>query len=419
MQSNCLSINSYWILSTGDPPTTIVPTFLFYAGYYLITSIGIFKKRKKVTNNNDDKKNFFAVIIAARNEENVIGKLIDSLKKQSYPSEYFDIYVIVNNCTDNTAIEAKKAGAKVISCTEKVSTKGEVLKYTFDLFKDNNKIDAYAIFDADNIVHHDFLAKMNDMINSGYSVAQGFRDTKNISDNWLTSSYAILYYFQSLFLNESRYNMGRSSFLNGTGFVIKKEVIDKHGFNPKTVTEDVEFTAMCAINNEKIGFATDAITYDEQTNSFDVSWKQRKRWSFGTMECLREYFPTLLKKGIKERNFECFDVGLFYLSVISHVVFNLLPIFLLINIIIHFDSLTFDNMLYKIIFIVISYLFGVVVRIILLKRYNKSFKDNIGGVLLFDLFVISWLPINFICLFIKSCNWDSIKHNRSVDIENV
>ena len=393
--------------------------FLFYVGYYLITSIGIFKKRKKVTNNNDDKKNFFAVIVAARNEENVIGKLIDSLKKQSYPSEYFDIYVIVNNCTDNTAIEAKKAGAKVISCTEKVSTKGEVLKYTFDLFKDNNKIDAYAIFDADNIVHHDFLAKMNDMINSGYSVAQGFRDTKNISDNWLTSSYAILYYFQSLFLNESRYNMGRSSFLNGTGFVIKKEVIDKHGFNPKTVTEDVEFTAMCAINNEKIGFATDAITYDEQTNSFDVSWKQRKRWSFGTMECLREYFPILLKKGIKERNFECFDVGLFYLSVISHVVFNLLPIFLLINIIIHFDSLTFDNMLYKIIFIVISYLFGVVVRIILLKRYNKSFKDNIGGVLLFDLFVFSWLPINFICLFIKSCNWDSIKHNRSVDIENV
>ena len=393
--------------------------FLFYAGYYLITSIGIFKKRKKVTNNNDDKKNFFAVIIAARNEENVIGKLIDSLKKQSYPSEYFDIYVIVNNCTDNTAIEAKKAGAKVISCTEKVSTKGEVLKYTFDLFKDNNKIDAYAIFDADNIVHHDFLAKMNDMINSGYSVAQGFRDTKNISDNWLTSSYAILYYFQSLFLNESRYNMGRSSFLNGTGFVIKKEVIDKHGFNPKTVTEDVEFTAMCAINNEKIGFATDAITYDEQTNSFDVSWKQRKRWSFGTMEGLREYFPILLKKGIKERNFECFDVGLFYLSVILHVVFNLLLIFLFINIIIHFNSLTFDNMLYKIIFIVISYLFGVVVRIILLKRYNKSFKDNIGGVLLFDLFIFSWLPINFICLFIKSCNWDSIKHNRSVDIENV
>ncbi len=79
--------------------------------------------------------------------------------------------------------------------------------------------------------------------------------------------------------------------------MLKKEVIDKHGFNPKTVTEDVEFTAMCAINNEKIGFATDAITYDEQTNSFDVSWKQRKRWSFGTMECLRKVFSYSFEEG--------------------------------------------------------------------------------------------------------------------------
>ncbi len=391
---------------------------LIYLGYFVITSVGIFRKKK---NNivSCKKENFFAVIIAARNEEAVIGKLIDSLKKQNYSSKYFDIYVIVNNCTDNTFEVAKKAGAKTILCTEKVSTKGEVLKYAFDILKDNDKIDAYAIFDADNIVHPDFLNKMNDMINSGYSVAQGFRDTKNISDNWLTSSYAILYYLQSLFLNESRYNLGKSSFLNGTGFIIKKEVIDKYGFNPKTVTEDIEFTAMCAINNEKIGFATEAITYDEQVSRFGVSWKQRKRWSFGAMECLKEYFPTLLKKGIKERNFECFDVGLFYLSVILHVIFNLLPIFLVINTFIHISSLTFDDIFYKIVFAFISYLFGVVVRILLLKKYNKSFKNNIGGILLFDLFVISWVPINFICIFIKSCNWDIIKHNRNVDIENV
>lgn len=391
---------------------------LIYLGYFVITSVGIFRKKK---NNivSCKKENFFAVIIAARNEEVVIGKLIDSLKKQNYSSKYFDIYVIVNNCTDNTFEVAKKAGAKTILCTEKVSTKGEVLKYAFDILKDNDKIDAYAIFDADNIVHPDFLSKMNDMLNSGYSVAQGFRDTKNISDNWLTSSYAILYYLQSLFLNESRYNLGKSSFLNGTGFIIKKEVIDKYGFNPKTVTEDIEFTAMCAINNEKIGFATEAITYDEQVSRFGVSWKQRKRWSFGAMECLKEYFPALLKKGIKERNFECFDVGLFYLSVILHVIFNLLPIFLVINTFIHISSLTFDDIFYKIVFAFISYLFGVVVRILLLKKYNKSFKNNIGGILLFDLFVISWVPINFICIFIKSCNWDIIKHNRNVDIENV
>lgn len=53
---------------------------------------------------------------------------------------------------------------------------------------------------------------MNDSINCGYEVVQGFRDTKNICDNWLSTSYAILYYLQSLFINKSRFNFGMSSF---------------------------------------------------------------------------------------------------------------------------------------------------------------------------------------------------------------
>ena len=93
---------------------------------------------------------------------------------------------------------------------------------------------------------------MNDSINCGYEVVQGFRDTKNICDNWLSTSYAILYYIQSLFINKSRFNFGMSSFLNGTGFMVKKETIDRYGYDPKTITEDIEYTAICAINGIKI-----------------------------------------------------------------------------------------------------------------------------------------------------------------------
>ena len=222
---------------------------LIYGFYFLIMASGVFRKKKCEIDNN--KKNHFAILIAARNEETVIKNLINSLKKQNYPSNKYDVYVIVNNCTDNTEEEARKAGAKVIVCTEKVKSKGEVLKFTFNKLKKEKDIDAYVIFDADNLVHRDFLSKMNDSLNMGYSVVQGFRDTKNVSDNWLSCSYAIMYYIQNLFLNKSRYNLGKSSFINGTGFVIKKELIDKNGYDPKTVTEDIEFVAMCAINGEK------------------------------------------------------------------------------------------------------------------------------------------------------------------------
>ena len=165
---------------------------LFYGLYFLVMATGVFGKKKEKINNS--KKNHFAILIAARNEEEVIGNLIKSLKKQNYPKDKYDIYVIINNCTDNTLEVARDAGANIIECTEKVKTKGDVLKYTFNKLKDNKKIDAYVIFDADNVVHSDFLNKMNNSINAGYEVVQGFRDSKNVCDNWLSTSYALLYY---------------------------------------------------------------------------------------------------------------------------------------------------------------------------------------------------------------------------------
>lgn len=387
-----------------------------YLAYFLILACGIFKKDKNKISNK--KKNNFAVLIAARNEELVIGNLVKSLKKQKYPKENYEIFVIVNNCTDNTKKVALEAGASIIECTEKVKSKGEVLKFAFNKLKDNKEIDAYVIFDADNLVHSDFLNSMNDMINSGYSVAQGFRDTKNISDNWLSSSYAMLYYIQSLFINKARYNLGKSSFLNGTGFMVKKEVIDKYGFDPITLTEDIEFTAMCAVNGEKIAFASKAITYDEQVVNFKDSLKQRKRWSLGAMQCLRNYGTTLIKKGIKEKRLECFDIVLFYFSVILQVITTLISFIYLIFMLCNSLNDT-TTLITALTLFLITFILGVTFRAIIMKKLGKGIKENIGGILLFDLFLLTWVPINFICLFIKDASWDQIKHDRNIDMEGI
>ena len=325
--------------------------FLLYGIYFLIMATGFFKKKKK--NIVGDKKNLFAILVAARNEENVIGNLVKSLKNQNYPKDKYDIYVIVNNCTDNTLEVAKNAGAKIIECKQKVKSKGEVLKYTFNKLKSNDEIDAYVIFDADNVVHREFLNKMNDSINAGYNVVQGFRDTKNICDNWLSTSYAILYYLQSLFINKSRFNLGKSSFLNGTGFMVKKEVIDTYGYDPKTITEDIEFTVMCAINGVKIAFNEEAITYDEQVTDFKTSFKQRKRWSFGAIQCLKNYTGSLIKEGIKNKRFECFDVIIFYFGIIFHVLFTIVSLIgIFYNVFYLNDFNSMDVVIYFIMFLI-------------------------------------------------------------------
>ena len=62
---------------------TLSTFLLMYGLYFFITSLFAFLKDKKEIVD-DSTLNKFAIIIAARNEEKVIGNLIDSLKKQDY-----------------------------------------------------------------------------------------------------------------------------------------------------------------------------------------------------------------------------------------------------------------------------------------------------------------------------------------------
>lgn len=394
---------------------------LIYSLYFGISGfVGLFKKNK-LNIKKDNKKNFFAIVIAARNEEKVIGNLIESLKQMDYPIDKYGIFVIPNNCTDNTSKVALDMGTAVLECNVPTKTKGDVLKFAFNELKDNKEIDAYLIFDADNVVHKDYLNKMNDIINSGYNVAQGYRDSKNPKDNWISGSYAIFYLFQNVFFNRSRMGFNASASINGTGFMIKKELIDRDGFETYTLTEDVEFTGQCALKNEQIAFVEDAITYDEYPNIFKVSWKQRKRWSAGIIQCMKRYSPKLLKNYIKTGNISSLDMGLVYFGplfqVISVITFSMLIGFKIFNI--QLTDIFSYFFAYNIIFFVIMLIFGLSIEIFVLLYKNKTIKGMWGSIIMFSVFLISWIPINILCFLKKHTKWEEIKHTRNISINEI
>ena len=103
------------------------------------------------------KKNHrYGIVIAARNEENVIGGLLESIGSQTYPAEYMTVFVVADNCTDRTAEVARSYGAV---CYERFNTekrtKGFALRYLFGQIDRDywvDAFDAYVIFDADNIL---------------------------------------------------------------------------------------------------------------------------------------------------------------------------------------------------------------------------------------------------------------------------
>ena len=242
-----------------------------------------------------DKEHKFMAVIPAHNEEMVVGNLIESLQAQNYPKDKYDIYVIADNCTDDTAKVAKEAGAIVLKrFDENHKTKGFALNWFLkQKIEENADYDAFCVFDADNIVDKNFLKNMNKKLCQGEEVVQGYRDIKNPNDSWISAGYAIFYWMMHRFYHLARYNLGLSALLNGTGFMVKFDLVKPNGWQTITLTEDIEFSLMNVIEGRRVGWSTDAIVYDEQPITFKQSWSQRSRWSVGHLQCMKYYTKDL------------------------------------------------------------------------------------------------------------------------------
>jgi len=377
-----------------------------YMLYYCMTGIGALLKNKKIEESLP--KNKFAIIIPARNEENVISNLIDSLKKQDYPKELYDIYVVPNNCKDNTENVAKQMGARIINCTIPVKSKGDVLKFVFNIIP--KQYDGYIIFDADNVVHNKFIGKMNNALCAGYHAAQGYRESKNPEDSWVSNCYSIYHWIQNYFLNQARMNIGMSAFINGTGFMISKEILEQVKFEAITMTEDTEMTIHYAFAKERIAFVNNAITYDEQPITFKESWKQRKRWSAGTISCLHEYG----KKLVREKSKNSIDVLMILLMPIVQIL-GLLICFIYTSIEV-IETLQI-NYYIKLLPFILGYGLSSLIAMFVIIITKKSIKKNLKGIVTFPIFVLSWILINVTIMLKHEQVWEEMKHTRKVTID--
>ncbi|MGL5478831.1 MAG: glycosyltransferase family 2 protein [Clostridium sp.] len=295
--------------------TAVFQFFVFFITmYYLVLAIfGLWNKKEK-KNYTPSKK--YAMVVAAHNEEVVIGKLLESMLKLNYPKELYDVFVIADNCTDKTAEISREYGVNVYErFSEKERGKGFALEWMFDkLFKMDTHYDAICIFDADNLVHEDFLKEINSKMSEGYKVVQGYIDSKNPNDSWIATAYSIAFWSQNRMFQLARRNVGLSNQLGGTGFAIGTDILKELGWGATCLTEDLEFTCKLVANGEKVGWAHDAKIFDEKPLTLKQSWSQRKRWMQGFADVATRYFFKLTKASIKQRKWYMFDCALYVMQ---------------------------------------------------------------------------------------------------------
>ena len=367
-----------------------------------------------------EKNHKFMAIVPAHNEEAVIKNLVDSLVAQEYPKELYDIYVIADNCTDRTAEIAKAAGAIVLKRFDEAhKTKGHALNWFLkQKIEENADYDAFCVFDADNIVDKNFLKNMNKKLCQGEEVVQGYRDIKNPTDSWISAGYAIFYWMMHRFYHLARYNLGLSPLLNGTGFMVKFDIIKPDGWQTVTLTEDIEFSLINIAQGRKLGWAVDAIVYDEQPTTFKQSWSQRSRWTVGHLQCMKNYTKSLAK-GVKEyKTLMNFD-GLLYMFGIPMMLLTFL--LLGVNTLLYLGAeMSIADLIGNFArYLIATFILPVITGTAIMALEKKNIKPMIGGILCYPLFLGSWILINIKCLIKPDTKWEKIEHVRDINIKEV
>ena len=392
---------------------------IFWLYQLLISVCSLIKLKDKPLKVKKDHS--FMAIIPAHNEEEVVANLIESLKNQNYNKELYDIYVIADNCTDRTAQVAREAGAIVYERFDpEKKTKGFALDWFLQQkIKEDAPYDALCVFDADNIVDKDFIKNMNKKLCQGEDVVQGYRDIKNPADNWITSGYALFYWTMHRFYHLARYNVGLSPLLNGTGFMVRFDCIKPQGWKTVTLTEDIEFSLQRIIQGKKLGWATDAIVYDEQPTGFKQSWSQRSRWTVGHMQCIKEYTKKLAVAVKENKSMMNLD-GFFY--IIGSIPMFIITLALLLSNFIMYagEAITQTDLILNILnFLIPTFLFPIATAVFVMWLDKRPIKPMIKGLLCYPLFMGSWLLINFKCLFKRNTKWEKINHVRSIKINEL
>ncbi|MBQ3894122.1 MAG: glycosyltransferase family 2 protein [Clostridia bacterium] len=413
--------------------------------FALFAILGIFKRTSYP---HTDKINKYGVIIPARNEETVVAGLIDSIRKNNYPQDKLQIFVIAHNCTDRTAEIARSCGATVYEYDNpRENTMGYAFKYLFSCIERDygtQTYDGFFLFNADNILDANYITRMNDAFEgcNRDAVITSYRNSKNFGTNLISGLYGMYFAVGCRLESRGRTALGCSTRVQGTGYLISSKVV-KNGWPYVSLTEDWEFTADQILFDNKIRFCDDAVFYDEQPTSIRIMWRQRVRWSRGHLLVFyarfRDLFSSLFKKKTRHR-VSLYDITAFILPVTLILIllqilqFGLMMIAPLVDSSVTLREVFFGataNFLTSrgLLFIwarsaavsfAVTLLTAIVIFIIERKRIKGvSFGRKVLIALLWPVFLFIQMPIDVQAFFSRNLGWKPIPHNDQTKFEHV
>ncbi len=228
-------------------------------------------------------------VVPAHNEENQISECVHSLLRCSHTGVASPVFVIADNCSDNTAAVAAEAGANIVIRTNPaLRGKGYALHFAFEALMAQG-FDLFIVVDADTTVTPNLVTDFVRAVELGADAVQCRYKVENVSGSMRTRWMNIALMAFNVLRLRGRDRFGLSAGIMGNGFALTRSTLDKVPYDSTSVVEDLEYHLRLVRSGLRVRFIdTAAVSAEMPTAGKGVS-TQRTRWEGGRLQMLRQH----------------------------------------------------------------------------------------------------------------------------------
>jgi cellulose synthase/poly-beta-1,6-N-acetylglucosamine synthase-like glycosyltransferase len=277
--------------------------------YYAVLALYALVMRQGPSLPRSTAEHSFAILIPAHNEEAGILTALHACADLDYPKDRYQVFVIADNCTDQTAKRAIGTGA---TCLERSDAerrgKGAALEWAFERILPLGH-DAFVILDADCRIDRHALRVFDQHLTSGADMLQANDVAANPDDSVASYALAVGNLIENRLFYAPKSRLGLAVFLRGTGVVLHRKILEQYPWQAASLTEDTEFTLRLLRDGHRVRFVSDVAVSSDFPSRWDELHVQRVRWATGNMRLSKLYALRLLWEGLCKRHASLFDAG--------------------------------------------------------------------------------------------------------------